>query len=88
MTARSRTGSWSAISSGADLTLLPTLTLFAAGLALCAFCRWYEARPRELGQVPLPTLPLLAVGVIMAVLAAAHLVSLLTGVPLKGRWGP
>jgi hypothetical protein len=58
------------------------------GLGLCGFCRWYETRPRELGQARLPTTPILAIGVLLAVLAAAHLVSLVTGVPLEGRLGP
>jgi hypothetical protein len=63
-----------------------TLALLVAGLALTAFARWYETRPRELGEVRLlPTTPLLAAGVIASVLAAAHLVSLLTGHPLTGR---
>ena len=34
-----------------------------------------------------PVLPVMAVGVILSVLAAAHLVSLMTGSPLKGRLG-
>lgn len=63
-----------------------TLVLLAAGLALCAYSRWQESRPRELGEVRLvPTTLLLGIGVLLTVLAAAHLVSLLTGVPLRGR---
>jgi hypothetical protein len=50
------------------------------------FCRWYETRPRELGDVRLlPSTILLALGVLVSVVALAHLVSLLTGVPLTGR---
>jgi hypothetical protein len=70
------------------MTLPWTVALLCAGIALAAFCRWYEQRPRELGEVPLlPSTLLLALGVLMTVAAAAHLVSLLTGVPLKGRTG-
>jgi hypothetical protein len=70
------------------MTLSWTVALLCAGVALSAFCRWYESRPRELGEVRLlPSTLLLALGVLMTVVAAAHLVSLLTGVPLKGRTG-
>ena len=71
------------------MTLPWTLALLALGVVLTALARWQEGRPRSLGQVPLvpPTL-MLAVGVLMLVVAAAHLVGLLTGVPLHGRFGP
>ena len=66
-----------------------TLALLVAGLALSAFCRWRESRPRELGEVPLvPTTPLLAVGILAVLVAAAHLVTLVTGVPFAGRIRP
>ncbi len=65
-----------------------TLALLGVGLSLAALARWQESRPRALGEVRLfPVLPVMAVGVILSVLAAAHLVSLLTGSPLKGRLG-
>lgn len=71
------------------MTLPWTLLLLALGLSLAAFCRWYEARPRELGEVRLfPSTLVLALAVLLVVLAAAHLVTLLTGVPLKGRLAP
>ena len=63
-----------------------TLVLLAAGVSLSAFCRWYETRPRELGDVRLlPSTMLLALCVLVSVVALAHLVSLVTGVPLNGR---
>lgn len=70
------------------MTLTWTLALLAGGLAAAALGRWQEARPRELGEVRLvsPTF-LLGAGVLLAVLALAHLVALLTGAPLEGR-GP
>ena len=65
-----------------------TLALLVAGAALAAFCRWHETRPRELGRVSLlPTTLLMMAAVVVCVLALAHLVTLLTGVPLQGR-GP
>jgi len=66
-----------------------TLALLAGGVALAAFGRWQEARPRELGEVPLvPTTALLAIGILAALVAAAHLVTLATGVPFAGRIKP
>lgn len=66
-----------------------TLVLLGAGLVLTGLGRWQEARPRDLGEVRLvPSTAIMAVGVLLSVLAAAHLVSLLTGVPLHGRYLP
>jgi uncharacterized membrane protein YidH (DUF202 family) len=71
------------------LSLPWTLALLALGVALAAIARWHEVRPRELGQPRLfPSTLVLAVGVILTVVAAAHLVSLLTGTPLRGRFMP
>lgn len=71
------------------MTMPWTLALLGIGLVLVAFCRWYETRPRELGEVRLvPSTLLLSVGVLLIILAAAHLVSLITGVPLRGRFQP
>lgn len=65
-----------------------TLTTLVIGLSLAGLARWQETRPREFGDVRLfPVLPVMAVGVMLSVLAGAHLVSLLTGMPLKGRLG-
>ncbi len=63
-----------------------TLALVALGLAMVAIGRWHEARPRALGEVRLfPSTLVLALGVVLVVVALAHLVSLLTGVRLRGR---
>ena len=71
------------------MTMPWTLTLLSAGLVLVAFCRWYETRPRELGEVRLlPSTLLLSIGVLLTVLATAHLVSLITGVHLRSRFQP
>jgi hypothetical protein len=70
------------------VSLAWTLALLVAGLSLAALARWQETRPRQVGEVRLfPVLAVMAVGVILSVLAAAHLVSLMTGSPLKGRLG-
>ena len=66
-----------------------TLALLAAGVTLSAFCRWYEGRPRELGELRLlPTTALLAIGILAVLMAAAHLVTLVSGVPFAGRIRP
>jgi hypothetical protein len=71
------------------LSLPWTLALLAVGVALAALSRWHESRPRGLGQPRLfPSTLVLAVGVLLSVVAAAHLVSLLTGTPLRGRFTP
>jgi hypothetical protein len=70
-----------------DLTR--TLALLALGLVLAALARWQETRPRELGEVRwFPVVPVMAIGVLLSVLAVAHLVSLITGAPLTGRYMP
>ncbi len=70
------------------MTLPWTLALLLAGLGLSAFCLWHQRRPRELGEVSLfPSTFLLGVGLILVILALAHLVTLLTGHAPPGR-GP
>ena len=71
------------------MSLRWTLVMLTLGVVLCGVSRWQEARPRELGETRLvPTTVLLGAGVVLIVVAAAHLVSLLTGVHLRGRFGP
>ena len=68
------------------MPLAPTLVLLAFGLLLVGYCVWHERRPRALGEVSLfPSTPLMMVGLLAAILAAAHLVGFVTGTPLKGR---
>lgn len=63
-----------------------TLILMIVCAAAAAACRWHETRQRPLGEVSLfPSTLVMAIAVLAFVLATAHLVSLITGVPLKGR---
>lgn len=64
-----------------------TLAALAAAVAVAAFANWQERRKRPLGNPPLisyTALQMLAIAV--AILMAAHLVSLLTGQPLTSRF--
>ena len=63
-----------------------TLLLLLAALVTGGFCVWYERRPKEIGVVRMfPSTMILALAVIVVILALAHMVTLLTGVPFKGR---
>ncbi len=71
------------------MSLTITLLLFSASVALIVFANWRERRERPLGEAPLISYPALQmVGIVVAVLLAAHLISLLTGHPLRGRHLP
>jgi hypothetical protein len=70
------------------LSLGWTFCLLVAGLALCVFCLWHQRRPRDLGDVPwFPSTLMLGVGLVVTLVALAHIVSLLTGIELRGRSG-
>jgi hypothetical protein len=61
--------------------------LLSIGAGLAGFARWHEGRPRDLGEVSLvPSHLLLGFGVLLVVVAGAHLVSLLSGHPLTSRY--
>lgn len=67
-----------------------TLLWLAGSTVLAALALVRERRPRELGT-PLPLVPtwlLLGLGLIGLVVGLAHLVSLWTGHPLRGRYLP
>ena len=71
------------------MSLTVTLILLAATLVVIAFANWQERRKRPLGKTPLVSYPALQMlGILFAVLLLAHLVSLLTGQPLRGRRMP
>ena len=71
------------------MSLTITLVLLALSVALVVFANWRERQERPLGKTPLVSYPALQmVGIVAAVLLIAHLVSLLTGQPLRGRRMP
>jgi predicted ferric reductase len=71
------------------MSLTVTLLLLAASLLLAAFANWQERQERPLGKAPLVSYPVVQmIGIVAALLLLAHLVSLLTGHPLRGRAMP
>ena len=71
------------------MSLTVTLLLLALSLFVVIFANWQERRERPLGKAPLVSYPALQmIGIVLTVLLAAHLVSLLTGQPLRGRRMP
>jgi hypothetical protein len=68
------------------MTLGLTVAILLGALAIAALANWRERRPREIGRPPLvPAVAIQAIAIVVAILMLAHLVSLLTGQPLKGR---
>lgn len=68
------------------MSLTITLLLLAAALSLIAYANWRERGERPLGKGPLISYPALQmIGIVVAVLLIAHLISLWTGQPLRGR---
>ena len=68
------------------MSLTVTLMLLAAAISLTAFANWRERGERPLGKAPLISYPVLQmIGIVVAILILAHLISLLTGQPLRGR---
>jgi len=79
----------SSFTSTVRMSLTVTLLLLAATLSIIAFANWQERRKRPLGKTPLVSYPALQMlGILFVVLLLAHLVSLLTGQPLRGRRMP
>jgi hypothetical protein len=71
------------------MSLELTLVVLFAALAVAALANWRERRPRAFGRPPLVPYPAVQmVALAVAILMLAHLVSLLTGHPLKGRGLP
>lgn len=71
------------------MTLDLTVAILLGALAIAALANWRERRPRELGRPPLlPATAIQAIAIVVAIVMLAHLVSLLTGHPLKGRGLP
>jgi hypothetical protein len=66
--------------------LAATLVVLGLAVAVAGFANWQERRRRPVGNPPLfsyAAVQMLAL--VVAILMAAHLVSLLTGQPLTGR---
>jgi hypothetical protein len=71
------------------MSLELTLAVLFTALVVAALANWRERRPRELGRPPLvPYTAIQVVAVLVVILMLAHLVSLLTGQPLRGRGLP
>ena len=71
------------------MSLELTLAVLFAALAVAALAHWRERRPRVVGRPPLvPYTAIQVIAVLVVVLMLAHLVSLLTGQPLRGRGLP
>jgi hypothetical protein len=71
------------------MSLELTLAVLFAALAVAALANWRERRPRDVGRPPLvPYTAIQVIAVLVVVLMLAHLVSLLTGQPLRGRGLP
>lgn len=67
--------------------LIPTLAALAAAAVVFVLALLQHRRPRDLGEVTLlPYGGIQFVALVVAVLMAAHLVTLLTGTPLIGRF--
>jgi len=68
------------------MSLTATLACLAASLLVIGFANWRERRPRQLDKTPLFSYPLIQmVGIVIAILMVAHLISLFTGQQLQGR---
>jgi hypothetical protein len=66
-----------------------TLAVLLAALAIAGLANWRERRPSDFGRPPLvPYATIQLIAVVVIILMAAHLISLLTGHPLKGRGMP
>jgi uncharacterized membrane protein YidH (DUF202 family) len=67
--------------------LAATLAVLAVAVAVAGFANWQERRKRPLGDPPLVSYAAIQMlAIVVAILMAAHLVSLLTGQPLTSRF--
>lgn len=72
-----------------ELGLAGTLALLAGAVAVSGFAIAMDRRPYVPGRIwAVPYKMILFVGVFAAIVLAAHLVTVLTGVPLRGRLTP
>ena len=67
--------------------LVPTLVALGVAVAVFVLALALHRRPRDLGEVALlPYGGIQFVALVVAVLMAAHLITLMTGTPLIGRF--
>jgi hypothetical protein len=69
------------------MSLTVTLVLMLLAVGAAGLANWRERRPRALGQPPLISYAALQmIALVVALVMAAHLVSLVTGQPLTSRF--
>jgi uncharacterized membrane protein YidH (DUF202 family) len=67
--------------------LAATLVVLVLAVAAAVFANWQERRQRPAGNPPLVSYTAVQmIAIVVAILMAAHLVSLLTGHPLTSRF--
>jgi uncharacterized membrane protein YidH (DUF202 family) len=67
--------------------LAATLAVLGLAVAVACFANWQERRRRPVGNPPLVSYAAIQMlAIVVAILMAAHLVSLLTGQPLTSRF--
>jgi hypothetical protein len=71
------------------MSLELTVGILLCALAITVLANWRERRPRELGHPSwVPATAIQVIAIVVVIIMLAHLVSLLTGRPLKGRGLP
>jgi hypothetical protein len=69
------------------MSLTITLVVLLVAVGAAGFANWRERRPRELGNPPLVSYTAIQmIALVVALVMAAHLVSLLTGHQLVSRY--
>lgn len=70
------------------MDLLTTLIALGAGLGLFTFARWQSGRERLPGHVTLIPYTMIQIfAVVTCLVLLAHLVTLISGIPFKSRYG-